>query len=135
MTIFGPIRLSFYLLNIFAIGSLSVPVASLTVGLPSSNVSSNNKAGLGWGAGPDVSVSQYTSTGKVSWYYDWSPQSYLKGLDLEFTPMLWGAKDLSQWNSTINETITNYPVTAVLGMNERVNTPSPSLINCSLTCI
>ena len=101
-------------------------------------VSNTSKAGLPWPNGNYIDVSQYLSTGKVQWYvslhhtsetrssnslhirryYTWSPSSANFNADLEFVPMLWGERQVSQWDSTINETIQDLQVTHVLGFNE-----------------
>lgn len=49
-------------------------------------------------------------------YYTWSPSSIKS--DLEFVPMLWGERQVSQWDATINQTIQELNVTHVLGFNE-----------------
>ncbi|TDL19875.1 glycoside hydrolase [Rickenella mellea] len=82
------------------------------------NSTSNLKAGLAWPNGNNVDWKQFTTTGKVSWYYTWS--SYPIDSDLEFVPMLWGADQarVNEFTSTINQTIASLNVTAILGMNE-----------------
>jgi hypothetical protein len=97
----------------------------------------SSKAGLGWGNGPNVDINQYRATGKISWcviislnhdtfrlicikrYYTWSPSTGVN-TDLEFVPLLWGANQINEWQSTINQTIANRNVKAVLGFNECV---------------
>ncbi|KIM72213.1 glycoside hydrolase family 128 protein [Piloderma croceum F 1598] len=79
-------------------------------------VSASSKAGLAWPNGPYVDISQFTYTGKVSWYYTWSPYSI--SADIEFVPMLWGQAQAAEFSSTINQTIASQHVSAVLGMNE-----------------
>jgi len=76
----------------------------------------SSKAGLTWPNGNSIDVKQYLTTGKVSWYYDWSPDGSIT--DVEFVPMFWGNKSIDDWQSTINDTISRYSVKAVLGMNE-----------------
>ena len=49
-------------------------------------------------------------------YYTWSPWPVKTGL--EFVPMLWGTDQLSDWDSSINQTIQNLHVTHALGFNE-----------------
>jgi hypothetical protein len=51
-------------------------------------------------------------------YYTWSPSS--TQTNLEFVPMLWGQREVDQFSSTINDTISTGGITAVLGMNECV---------------
>ncbi|KII92629.1 glycoside hydrolase family 128 protein [Plicaturopsis crispa FD-325 SS-3] len=80
-------------------------------------VTSSSKAGLGWPNGNVDAVSQYTSTGKVSWYYNWGSDP-VSSADIEYVPMLWGSKNQDDFAATINQTIANYHVSAVLGMNE-----------------
>lgn len=79
-------------------------------------VSSAAKAGLAWPNGPDGSIQQYTSTGKVQWYYTWSPDGF-QG-NLEFVPMLWGPTQTGDWSNNINHTIQELNVTHALGFNE-----------------
>lgn len=95
-------------------------------------VSNSSKAGMAWPNGNWDDIKQYTFTGKVSWcvpcplpwlelisccrYYTWSPSSISSSL--EFVPMLWSDRQISQWESSINQTIRNLGVTHVLGFNE-----------------
>ncbi|VDB96641.1 unnamed protein product [Peniophora sp. CBMAI 1063] len=79
-----------------------------------------SKAGLAWPDGPYVDMNQYTSTGRVSWYYTWNP-SPDDSATVEFVPMLWGTSQLDQWSSTINQTIEGKKVANVLGFNEPEN--------------
>ncbi|KAI0721819.1 glycosyl hydrolase catalytic core-domain-containing protein [Cerioporus squamosus] len=74
-------------------------------------VLNTSKAGLPWPNGNNIDVGQYLSTGKVQ-----CPANL--PADLEFVPMLWGERQVSQWDSTINETIQSLKVTHVLGFNE-----------------
>jgi len=82
----------------------------------SRTVTNTSKAGLAWPNGPNVDMSQYTTTGKVSWYYTWSLNS--SNTDLEFVPMLWGQDQVAEFSTMINQTIASRHVTTVLGMNE-----------------
>ncbi|KIM45527.1 glycoside hydrolase family 128 protein [Hebeloma cylindrosporum] len=77
-------------------------------------VTNTTKAGLAWPNGNSVDIEQYTATGKVSWYYTWS--TFPAKASLEFVPMFWGEKSISQWSSMVQETLPG--TTAVLGMNE-----------------
>jgi len=73
-------------------------------------------------------MTQFTTTGKVSWYYTWGLSSV--DTDLEFVPMLWGQKDVTQWTDSsdgINATIAQRKPTAVLGMNEPQETGQSNL--------
>jgi len=79
-------------------------------------VTSTAKAGLPWPNGPSIDINQYRTTGKVQWYYTWSPSSF--DTDLEFVPMFWGETSINEWQSTINSTIRNRHVTSALGFNE-----------------
>ncbi|KLO11631.1 hypothetical protein SCHPADRAFT_464382 [Schizopora paradoxa] len=81
-----------------------------------SSTNASSKAGLAWPNGNFDDYKQYTSTGKVSWYYTWSPN--VINADLEFVPMLWGEDQVQAFSSTIDETISQNKVSAVLGMNE-----------------
>ncbi|KAI0058321.1 glycoside hydrolase [Artomyces pyxidatus] len=90
--------------------------ASPTRLLESRNVTSSSKAGLAWPNGNSVDIDQYRTTGKVSWYYTWGPSYF--DTDLEFVPMLWGSDQANQWQGTINQTIQERHVQAVLAFNE-----------------
>ncbi|KAH9921276.1 glycosyl hydrolase catalytic core-domain-containing protein [Amylocystis lapponica] len=79
-------------------------------------VNTITKAGLAWPNGPYVNVNQFESTGKVQWYYTWSPNSVQSSL--EFVPMLWGEDQLSAWQSSVNSTIQSLGITHALGFNE-----------------
>jgi len=81
------------------------------------NVTSASKAGLAWPNGNWNNYKQYTTTGKVSWYYTWSPDA-ISAPDLEFVPMLWGPTQVQAFTSSINDTLKHNKVTAVLGFNE-----------------
>ncbi|EJF62918.1 hypothetical protein DICSQDRAFT_56805 [Dichomitus squalens LYAD-421 SS1] len=80
-------------------------------------VTNTSKAGLAWPNGNSIDINQYLSTGKVQWYYTWGPSSIQS--NIEFVPQLWGTKQLSQWDSSINGTIRSLNVTHALGFNER----------------
>lgn len=76
-----------------------------------------SKAGLAWPTGvPWADITQYQTTGKVSWFYSWTP-NYTE-TTLEFVPMLWGSSQVQQFSATINQTIASRKVSAVLAMNE-----------------
>lgn len=79
-------------------------------------VTSTFKAGIAWPNGNWVNMKQFESTGKVQWYYTWSPSAV--DSSLEFVPMLWGNDQISEWESSINSTIRNLGVTHILGFNE-----------------
>ncbi|TBU32061.1 glycosyl hydrolase catalytic core-domain-containing protein [Dichomitus squalens] len=79
-------------------------------------VTNTSKAGLAWPNGNSIDINQYLSTGKVQWYYTWGPSSIQS--NIEFVPQLWGTKQLSQWDSSINDTIRSLNVTHALGFNE-----------------
>jgi len=107
---------------------------------PSRAVTNTSKAGLALPYGPSVDIKQFQTTGKVSWsaitcqwalytlwtllfyfcnrYYSWSPNAF--DTELEFVPMLWGPESVDQFTTTINQTISQNHVAAVLGMNESV---------------
>lgn len=52
-------------------------------------------------------------------YYTWSPQPLSRSpSELEFVPMLWGQRQVEDFTSSINNTISSLSVTSVLGMNE-----------------
>jgi len=79
-------------------------------------VGPGSKAGMAWPNGPYNDIEQYTTTGKVSWYYTWSPSSI--DTSLEYAPMLWGERQIGQWTDTINQTIRSREVTHALAFNE-----------------
>ncbi|KAJ6587210.1 glycosyl hydrolase catalytic core-domain-containing protein [Mycena vulgaris] len=84
------------------------------------SVTSSSKAGIAGGGDGNQDMLQFTSTGKVSWYYTWGMFS-VDGTELEFVPMLWGQKQIAQWTDPtdgINATIAQQKPTALLGMNE-----------------
>jgi len=85
--------------------------------ISSREVNSTGKAGLAWANGPYNNMAQYLTTGKVQWYYTWSPSS-VGSQRIEFVPMLWGQNQVSAWESSINHTISSLKVTHVLGFNE-----------------
>ncbi|KAJ3936785.1 MAG: glycosyl hydrolase catalytic core-domain-containing protein [Lentinula lateritia] len=82
-----------------------------------SRTTNSSKAGLAWPNGNYVDIDQYLTTGKISWYYTWSPDA-ISSTEIEFVPMLWGNNSVDDFSSTINDTISSHNVTAVLGMNE-----------------
>jgi len=77
-----------------------------------------NKTGLAWGGG-DADITQYESP-KVSWYYTWGPNNWVKGENnLEYVPMFWGPKNADTFSTYVNqETILSQGIKHVLGMNE-----------------
>ncbi|KAF8070086.1 glycosyl hydrolase catalytic core-domain-containing protein [Lyophyllum atratum] len=103
---------------------IGLALARPTVHLPR-EMTNTSKAGLAWPNGNSVDIEQFRGTGKVSWYYSWSPYSI--DADLEYIPMLWGQKSVDQFTSTINETIARHGVKAVLGMNEPQQTGQSNL--------
>ncbi|QRV90235.1 glycoside hydrolase family 128 protein [Ceratobasidium sp. AG-Ba] len=76
------------------------------------------KAGLGWGGGGEIS--QFENSDKVSWYYTWSPTSWVRPPPaLEFVPMLWGGKDVEDFSQAVTSaSIASNGWTHILGMNE-----------------
>ncbi|KAJ1308060.1 hypothetical protein OPQ81_002126 [Rhizoctonia solani] len=76
-----------------------------------------SKAGLGWGGGGDISQFE---VGKVSWYYTWSPNSWVQPPpNLEYVPMLWGWKDVSTFSKAVTSaSVASNGWTHILGMNE-----------------
>ncbi|KAJ3824144.1 glycosyl hydrolase catalytic core-domain-containing protein [Lentinula raphanica] len=88
--------------------------------------SKSSKAGLAWPNGNADDIDQYLTTGKVSWYYTWSPDA-ISSTNIEFVPMLWGNKTADDFSSSINDTISSKNVTSVLGMNEPQQTGQSDL--------
>ncbi len=58
------------------------------------------------------------SSHEIHRYYTWSPDPVYT--NLEFVPMLWGEKSINDFTQTINQTIAQENVNAILGMNECV---------------
>jgi hypothetical protein len=92
----------------------------------SPRATNSSKAGLAWPNGNSDNIGQYLTTGKVSWYYTWSPDASAS-TNIEFVPMLWGSSSAGDFSSTINNTISTKNVTAVLGMNEPDNSGQSNL--------
>lgn len=69
-------------------------------------------------------MAQFLSTGKISWFYNWSPKAWGQfPSNIEYVPMFWGEKNAETWTSAtdgINSTIARNNVSHVLGMNEYV---------------
>jgi len=95
------------------------------------NVTSSNKAGLGWNNPQSVNMSQFFVTGKVGWYYTWSSYSNDQGNNLDFVPLLWGKNDISTWTDAINGKLKpmfqSQAITCVLGFNEPQETAQSNL--------
>lgn len=75
-------------------------------GAGSTGKNAGSKLGLAWPNGdwwtpdqPDY-IGNYVGS-KTSWYYTWAPGSVSAGdkVGLEFVPMLWGVKQVGDWNS------------------------------------
>ncbi|RDX52524.1 hypothetical protein OH76DRAFT_1345194 [Lentinus brumalis] len=84
------------------------------------SIAGAQKAGLPWSQ-PSFDISQFLTTGKVTWYYTFGISSV--STSTEFVPMLFGASQAAQWDSSINSVIQNQGVTHILGFNEP-NEPS-----------
>ncbi|CAE6428327.1 unnamed protein product [Rhizoctonia solani] len=84
---------------------------------PNALLTGGSKAGLGWGGGGEISQFE---VGKVSWYYTWSPTSWVQPPpNLEYVPMLWGGKDVSAFAKAVTRaSVASNGWTHVLGMNE-----------------
>ncbi|KAI0637870.1 glycosyl hydrolase catalytic core-domain-containing protein [Trametes polyzona] len=104
----------FILLALFPRRAVAAPPEALSVHRDA--VTSSSKAGLGWANGNYDDIKQFLSTGKVQWYYTWSPDPVQT--DIEFVPMLWGTKQTLEWDNNINRTIEQQHATHVLGFNE-----------------
>lgn len=100
-------------------------------GIPSNTSTPRGKAGLAWPNGDSVDIQPFAATGKVSWYYTWSVWPIDTGMksttvDLEFVPLLWGNRTITEFTAKINDTLSTSKsrsgstknVTALLGMNE-----------------
>lgn len=117
---------------------LFLHLVSLTLSSPTRRaVTNTSKAGLAWGGGDGADMSEFMSTGKVSWYenfndticarlynryYTWGPTTWIKNAPdgIDFVPMLWGDKSVPDFTASINQSIAQGNVKAVLGMNESV---------------
>jgi len=88
-------------------------VATVVMAHSDFNTSIATKVGIPWDGNGRVGA---WSQAHVSWYYTWSPSPI--DSNLEFVPMLWGTAQLQQFSSTINATIAQNLVTAVLAFNE-----------------
>ncbi|GBE79237.1 hypothetical protein SCP_0204340 [Sparassis crispa] len=62
-------------------------------------------------------MNQFMITSRAQWYYTWSPSS-VGYQTLEFVPMLWRESQVSDWERSINNTISYQHVTHALGFNE-----------------
>lgn len=86
------------------------------------NVTSQNKAGLGWNNPQTTNMSQFFRTGKIGWYYTWSSWSNDQGKNLDFVPLLWGKDKLNDWTTAVNGRLKpmfmSKDITHVLGFNE-----------------
>ncbi|KAE9408781.1 hypothetical protein BT96DRAFT_807750 [Gymnopus androsaceus JB14] len=106
--------------------SFLLHVTSVATLALSPRTTNSSKAGLAWPNGNSNDISQYLTTGKVSWYYTWSPDA-VSSTNIEFAPMLWGNASTNDFTSTINNTISTKNVTAVLAMNEPDNVGQSNL--------
>ncbi|EJD07366.1 uncharacterized protein FOMMEDRAFT_143803 [Fomitiporia mediterranea MF3/22] len=88
--------------------------ASMSNG-PQRRDGTSKKAGLGWDEWNNTDASQYTGP-KIGWYYTWSPW-YVKA-NVEFVPMFRAKDQLSDFQKSINATISSKQVKAVLAFNE-----------------
>ncbi|KIR54298.1 hypothetical protein I315_03357 [Cryptococcus gattii Ru294] len=86
----------------------SLATTTTSTGGGSKNVGS--KFGLAWPNGDWASSTDPNYIGnyigdKASWYYTWSPFSVGSGdsLGLEFVPMLWGPKQVSDWHAQMSQ--------------------------------
>jgi Glycosyl hydrolase catalytic core len=88
------------------------------------NVTSQNKAGLGWNNPPSTQMAPLLRTGKVGWYYTWSSYANDQGNSLDFVPLLWGKNDTSTWTTAVTTRLKpmfqSKAITCVLGFNEWV---------------
>jgi len=86
------------------------------------NVTSQNKAGLGWNNPQSTQMAPLLQTGKVGWYYTWSSYSNDQGNSLDFAPLLWGKDDVSTWTTALTTRLQpmfqSKAITCVLGFNE-----------------
>lgn len=75
-------------------------------------------AGLAWNNADGDSMADFAGD-QVTWFYTWSPWPSGSGIQagLNFVPMLWGAKQLSDFNAN-SPTFSNNGVTHILGFNE-----------------
>ncbi|KAI0771923.1 glycosyl hydrolase catalytic core-domain-containing protein [Trametes elegans] len=104
----------FILIALFPRRATAIPAEPRRV--QNSAVSNASKAGLAWANGDYNDIGQFLTTGKVQWYYTWSPSPVRT--DIEFVPMLWGGQQTADWDNNINRTIQERHITHALGFNE-----------------
>ncbi|EPS32052.1 hypothetical protein POX_d05773 [Penicillium oxalicum] len=104
--------------GLVAASAVAVPIAQpVTVEVQQRSTASSSKRGAAYN---DVSTVQpLTSSGGVSWAYNWAMSSWGQALpsNVEFVPMLWGAKDFGGWFAAI-ETALSSGCGYILGFNE-----------------
>ncbi|KAJ5369829.1 uncharacterized protein N7496_005921 [Penicillium cataractarum] len=103
--------------GLLATSALAIPVAKpVTVEVQKRNSTLTSKRGAAYN---DIStVSPLSSAGTVSWAYNWAMS--LSGSlpsNVDYVPMLWGAKDFGGWVTAI-ETALSSGSNYILGFNE-----------------
>jgi hypothetical protein len=103
--------------GLLATSALAIPVAKpVTVELQRRNSTLSTKRGAAYN---DIStVSILSSAGTISWAYNWALS--LSGSlpsNVEYVPMLWGAKDFGGWFTAV-ETALSSGSSYILGFNE-----------------
>ncbi|AAW41614.1 hypothetical protein CNBB2240 [Cryptococcus deneoformans B-3501A] len=85
-------------------------LATTTTSSGGGSVNVGSKFGLAWPNGDWAASTDPNYIGnyigsKASWYYTWSPFSVGSGdsLGLEFVPMLWGPKQVSDWHAQMSQ--------------------------------
>ena len=116
------------------------------------NVTSQNKAGLGWNNPQTTNMSQFFHTGKVGWYaiddsssyqnltllryYTWSSWANDQGKNLDFVPLLWGKDRLSDWKTAVDSRLKplfqSKAISCVLGFNECVSSSKGFIVGLTM---
>lgn len=103
--------------GLLATSALAIPVAKPIVQVEKRNSTTNtSKRGAAYN---DISlVSLLSSTGTISWAYNWamSPYGSLPS-NVDYVPMLWGAQDFGGWFTAV-ETALSSGSEYILGFNE-----------------
>lgn len=103
---------------VFTLGSAT---ASPYNTLQKRQATEDGKAGLAWANADSVDMDQF-KTDKVSWYYTWSVWPTDEGRNLEFVPLMWGDKSVTEWERNVNGILRSRfesgSIKNVLGFNE-----------------
>ncbi|KAJ5160819.1 uncharacterized protein N7482_007823 [Penicillium canariense] len=108
--------------HLFATGLLATSALAVPVTVPRSvevqKRSTTNTSKRGAAYNDASTVSPLTASGKVSWAYNWGMSLYSDlPSNVDFVPMLWGARDFGGWFTTI-ETVLSSGSEYIMGFNE-----------------